>query len=70
MTEWYSHPDARQLDDVIKAQAIIAGNGEPNSSEPDADNVPEVPHDMKGQTVGFHIVKTSGGKTGFNRKFA
>ena len=25
MTEWYSHPDARQITEVIKAQAVIAG---------------------------------------------
>jgi integrase len=25
MTEWYSHPDARQIEDVIKAQAAISG---------------------------------------------
>ena len=28
MTEWYSHPDARQISDVIRAQAVIAGTAD------------------------------------------
>jgi len=30
MTELYNHPDARQITDVIKAQALIAGSEKPN----------------------------------------
>ena len=31
MTEWYSHPDARQIGAVIEAQAVIAGTWETTS---------------------------------------
>jgi integrase len=35
MTEWYSHPDARQITDVIKAQETIAGIKKQNSVKPE-----------------------------------
>jgi integrase len=34
MTEWYSHPDARQIADVVKAQAVIAGEGKSETENP------------------------------------
>jgi hypothetical protein len=37
MTERYSHLDARQIDAVIEAQAVIAGTNKPNE-EKTADN--------------------------------
>jgi integrase len=33
MTEWYSHLDARQLDAVIEAQAVIAGTEQPKGGK-------------------------------------
>jgi len=39
MTDRYNHPDARQLDAVIKAQTVIAGADEPKDGKPDEDNV-------------------------------
>jgi integrase len=36
MTELYNHPDARQITDVIKAQAAIAGN-----KKPEKENLPK-----------------------------
>jgi hypothetical protein len=34
MTEWYNHPDARQIEDVIKAQAAIIGEKKPDGKPP------------------------------------
>jgi len=32
MTEWYSHPDARQLDAIIETQTVIAGIDQSNET--------------------------------------
>ena len=37
MTEWYSHLDPRMIDDVVKAQAVIAGTDQPEEGKT-ADN--------------------------------
>ena len=34
MTEWYSHPDARQITEITKAQAVIAGIGSSKDENP------------------------------------
>ncbi|MDR0474150.1 MAG: tyrosine-type recombinase/integrase, partial [Treponema sp.] len=34
MTEWYNHPDARNIDDVIQAQSVIAGKAKTKMSKP------------------------------------
>ncbi|MCL1836850.1 MAG: site-specific integrase [Treponema sp.] len=51
MTEWYSHPDARQLEDVVKAQEAIAGISRPDEARETA----------SGGTAGFRIVKRTDG---------
>ena len=37
MTERYNHLDARQIDNVIEAQALIAGTGKTGDGKPDGD---------------------------------
>jgi integrase len=37
MTERYSHLDARQIDNIVEAQALIAGTGKPDDGKPDGD---------------------------------
>jgi hypothetical protein len=34
MTEWYNHPDARNIDDVKQAQSVIAGKTKTKMSKP------------------------------------
>jgi integrase len=53
MTEWYSHPDARQLDAVIEAQAVIAGTDQLKGSKSGGDTIPAV----QGNYSGLKIVK-------------
>jgi integrase len=35
MTEWYSHLDPRQIEDIIKAQEVINGTAKPDGKKPD-----------------------------------
>jgi hypothetical protein len=37
MTERYNHLDGRQIDNIIEAQALIAGTGKPDDGKPDGD---------------------------------
>jgi len=51
MTEWYSHPDARQLDTVIEAQAVIAGINQPKSGKSGEDTIPMVQGNFNGLKI-------------------
>jgi hypothetical protein len=39
MSEWYSHLDARNIADVVKAQAEIAGTKKPEKEKPEQKTV-------------------------------
>ena len=56
MTEWYSHLDARLLENVISAQSAIAGTDKPKSNK--ADNEQATPRGSAAIS-GLKLVKTS-----------
>jgi hypothetical protein len=60
MSEWYSHIDARQIDDVIKAQEAIVGKKQAGGGKP-----PEKTAAGKGEkkSKGLKIVKMPARKT-------
>jgi len=65
MTELYNHPDARQINAVIDAQAVIAGTDKPEDGKPSGEAVPAV----QGNYSGLKIVKPDH-SAGFIRKRA